>query len=292
MENTSPIKRDRSYPGCGRLIILEEGTQLEQQSPIDFNSFFSIDFPAMPDQIELARSAEYRVAKSPVTPDGIHVYRGTDPLEIPFEFKLHYLDKEYCKEGALTLLKIAARLHSLVEPIGSSDMSIAVKTAAPITADGKSDAGAPKPGTDAAVASRAGNSSTLQLMSQADSELNLELNPKQVIDPPVTCRLELMATDEYGPGIRCNGYIKNVKVSLLKPWLRGPTSAAFNLPSAANFSFTFVHVPGHGNWISGGAGIAPRTQAYADIIKERFYNTRALQVSQGNQYRGFTRTTK
>ena len=92
----------------------------------------SFDFPSMPDVVELARSADYYVNYSPVMPDGMHQYRGTKPLEIPLAFKLHAMDRTFCPYGALTLLQLAARLHSFVLPLTSDGSSNAV--AAPLIA--------------------------------------------------------------------------------------------------------------------------------------------------------------
>ena len=295
MENSAPIFREKSYPRCGRLIVLEEGTQADHLRPLDLNKFFSIDFPAMPEQIELARNAEYRVQTNMVVPDGVHMYRGTNPLEIPFEFKLHYLDKEYCKEGALTILNVAARLHALIAPLGDSQLQVTVQNDSPLDQNGQTDRGAKPPGTEAAQGARAGQNSSssggVNQQATTSEGATITADSTNKIDPPVTCRLELMYTSTDGPGVVCNGYIKNVKAVLLRPWLRGP-NGAFNLPSAGVFSFVFVHRPGHGNWYSNRSGVAAvsqQAQAYADIIRNRLFNTRMLQTDA--QYRGFNRTT-
>ena len=50
----------------------------------------TINFPCMPDTIELARRANYdNLVKTPQNPDGQHQYMSTDPLEIPIEFAVN-----------------------------------------------------------------------------------------------------------------------------------------------------------------------------------------------------------
>lgn len=295
MDEFSPIRRNKSYPRCGRLIVLEEGSKIDHLSALDLSRFFSIDFPAMPDQIELAREAQYNSIINLVAPDGVHMYKGTTMLEIPFEFKLHFLDKEYCPEGALSILKVAARLHALVVPVGDSSLLVTVDNTANLKPDGTPDPGAPAVGTDAARKAGAGNAantvSGAQLAGTRDPVIATESTAQ--IDPPVTCRLELIYTTPDGPGIICNGFVKKVSVTLMQPWLRGP-NGSFNLPSAAKFSFVFAHVPGWGNWLSnsrtGKAALSQQAQAYADTIQSNLYNTRTLQTT--SEYRGFLTNTK
>lgn len=259
--NTSPIRREKSFP-AGRLIVL--------QTTADTDSFnlrrdaFSIDFPSMPDQIELARSATYVVKANMIMPDGIHQYTATNPLEIPFSFKLHHADREYCAEGPLTLLKIAARLHALVTPIGNSQHRVTVGNDTAIDSDGNRQPGTPLLKNEVAVDKK---TTSATATAAADS----------ITDPPVTCRLELIYTGLETPGILCTGYVKDVKATLFGPWLRGPNQST-NLPSAGEYSFTFVHRPGHGNLFSYTKGdvASVQAQAYAEYIRDRLYNTRDL----------------
>lgn len=270
------IRREKSYPHCGRLIVLES---LDSQKPLQAFSLennFSIDFPAMPDAIELARQADYKVISNMVVPDGVHQYRYTSPLTIPFSFVLHSMDDEYCPDGALTLLRLAARLHALVLPFGeSTPYSVMVQNDSPLT-NNRPNPGAKPPGNDASQQSR----------SQEPNDPTFQASQNAKFDPPVTCRLELMFTRESEPGIVCNGYVKDVRVNLKGPWLRGP-DRSFNLPTAAEFSFTFVHRPAHYNSFSKQTGITGggQVQAFADHILRKFYNTREL--SSTGDYRGF-----
>jgi hypothetical protein len=295
MDPFSPIRRAKSYPRCGRLIVLEEGTRADHLSPLDLTRFFSIDFPAMPDQIELVREAQYNSLMNLVAPDGVHMYKGTSLMEIPFEFKLHFLDKEYCPDGALSILTTAARLHALVVPVGDSKLLITVDNTANLRADGTSNSGDPPRKTDADKKNNAGKpANTTQGAQPADTkDPTIHTESTAAIDPPVTCRLELIYTTPDGPGIICNGFVKKVGVTFMQPWLRGP-NGSFNLPSAAKFSFVFAHVPGWGNWLSnsrtGQGALSQQAQAYADIIQTNLFNTRTLQTT--SQYRGFLTSTK
>jgi len=269
------IRRQKSYPHCGRLIVMEA---LDSQKPLEAFSFennFSIDFPAMPESIELARQADYKVISNMVVPDGVHQYRFTSPLSIPFSFTLHSMDDEYCPEGPLTLLRVAARLHSLILPFGESNaMQVSVGNDAPLVA-GRPDPSAAKVGAD-----------PNQQHSSAEADATFTTSENAKFDPPVTCRLELMFTQESEPGIVCNGYVKDVRVSLKGPWLRGP-DRSFNLPSSAEFAFTFIHRPAHYNSFSKQNGITGggQVQAFAEYVLDRFYNTKGLAAT--GDYRGF-----
>lgn len=245
--------------------------------PFSLENNFSIDFPSMPDAIELARQTDYMVVNNMVIPDGVHQYRFTSPLQIPFSFNLHYLDEEYCPDGALSLLRIAARLHALTLPFGDSKMQVSVGNDAPLDAQDKPQPQAPTPKDEAQQNKLAQEPQGPTFVAQNNTKF----------DPPATCRLELMFTKENEPGIVCVGYIKDVRAVLKKPWMRGP-GRAFNLPTWAEFGFTFVHRPGHGNAFSNlNPGVqSQQSQAYADLVRQNFYNTRQLAIS-GN-YRGFT----
>ena len=272
------IRRQESFPHCGRLIVmdaLQSGVNRPLE-PFSLEDNFSIDFPAMPESIELARSAEYKVVTNMVVPDGVHQYWYTSPLQIPFTFNLHYLDDKYCPDGALTLLRIAARLHALILPFGDSKLQVTAANDAPLGSNGQPDPGAPAPGAEANKLKNAQTPSGPSFVAQNSAKF----------DPPPTCRLELMFTTDDEPGIVCVGYLKDVKAVLKGPWLRGP-GRSFNLPTAGEFGFTFVHRPGHGNSFSNqAANSSQQAQAYADFVRQNFYNTRALVLS-GN-YRGFT----
>lgn len=272
------IRREKSYPECGRLIVLESAnSQMSNLGEKMLDRNFSIDFPAMPDSIELARQADYKIVSNMVVPDGVHQYRYTSPLTIPFTFMLHAMDDKYCPDGPLTLLRVAARLHAMIVPFGNSDaMSVSVGNDAPLLL------GEPNPesqavGVDASVTQRASNPSDVAFALAAGAQY----------DPPVTCRLELVFTEHTEPGIACNGYIKDVKVLLKGPWLRGP-GVSYNLPTSGEFGFTFVHRPAHYNSFSSQNGITAggQVQAFSDFVLQRFYNTRSL-TGTGN-YRGFT----
>lgn len=269
MGNTTAVLKRKSYPACGRLIIIQRG--FRQLSPTENNQQNeAINFPAMPDGIELARQADYMVTTNLVIPDGIHFYRGTQPLKIPISFKLHSYDEEFCPKGALSLLHVASTLHALVLPIGQSSIPVTVGMTQPTTTTG---------GTEAMQKANAATDVTQIFDSSA----------KGNIFPPVTCYLELIVTERNLPGILCIGYVENVSVRLNGPFLRGP-GISRNLPSSADFSFTFVHHPGHGNAFTEHVrGINAEPQAYADVVRSRFYNTHTPDSLSGN-YRGFGQT--
>jgi hypothetical protein len=272
------IRRDERLL-CGRLVALPStgGDLLKSFSEnAGFQNIISIDFPAMPDVVELARTADYKVNYNMVLPDGIHQYTGTKPLEIPISFKLHAFDKQYCKHGARTLLQLAARLHSFVLPISSFDKNASISARVPETGE------------------TSGKSNDAQQQAAASQETVWEVsgtgNKNGAIFSPITCFLHLMYIGANDPGISAIGYVRDVNVKLSGPWLRGPDNS-FNLPSSAEYSFTFVHRPNHNNSTSytssqNPVSIAEGGQAYADTVKDRLFNTRDL--VQAANYQGFT----
>lgn len=274
------LKR-KNYPFCGRLIVLGKQSRLDVLNDPHISAGLGvINFPAMPENIELARNTDYMVVTNPAFPDGIHQYKGTQPLRIPISFQLHSMDREYCPKGALSLLQVAAEMEALVLPFGSDD--ILVSTGPP------SESAAPNA---AAGADTKPEQTKASIAKQADSSVELRADlaaENYTILPPATCYLELIITDRQSPGILCVGYVSEVKVSLHGPWLRGP-GISQNLPSSGEFSFTFVHHPGHGNTYNFGAknpfSTNQERQAFAERVRSRLFNTHDL-LTHGN-WHGF-----
>lgn len=275
MPNDQIIARDTANRMAGR-IVAARTTQTALETRERGFEGVAIDFPAMPDTLELNRSTDYAVLSNVVAPDGIHQYRSTKPLEIPFSFSLHALDKVYCPQGALTLLQVASRLHAFTLPLAKDNGRVLVSPAVTETKSGQ--------GSDVTLEKTADNEPVFAL-SKASATSGL-FNP-------VTCWLHLIWIAENQPGISCIGYVRDVTVKLNGPWLRGP-AGSFNLPTSADFGFTFVHRPGHGNDYSNGQGftrsglsseVDSEPQAYGGTVKENLFNTRDL-VNLAN-YRGF-----
>lgn len=275
--STAQLQRKRTYPYGGRLIVLESGRTTGFDPFAGLSSFVAINFPSMPDSVELSRSVEYLVVNNQVMPDGIHQYKSTQPLSIPMSFKLHSFDKDFCPQGALSLLQVSALLHSFSLPISGSGTGTTVQVTASQTQPGA----APSNQTD----SKVGRAQT------TDSPYSVTPESGSDFAPPVTLRLELMFVDENSPGIICTGYIKDVRVRLIGPWLRGPGRSS-NLPTSAEYEFTFVHVPGYGNGFNLAANTvnpdATLAQAFADDVRQKFYNTRDLTLISGNSYKGLS----
>jgi hypothetical protein len=259
----------------GRLVALPSTITKTQRDAVSsasetgLKNIISIDFPAMPDVIELARSADYYVNYNIVMPDGIHQYRGTKPLEIPISFRLHSMDQQFCKKGALTLLQLAARLHSFVLPISTFQRGIMI---APKALPPQTPVNGGKP-NDAALQAASSQERVYEVTGAGNSKQGGIFNP-------VTCWLHLMWTANEQPGISAVGYVRDVRVKFNGPWLRGPNNS-FNLPTSADFEFVFIHRPGHGNATPVTTSEFPPTvaesgQAFADDIKDRLYNTRDL----------------
>lgn len=285
------VHRDKVYarrtPISGRLISLThagEGIHSFLLGAQSVTNAVVINFPSMPDVIELVRQAEYRVTSNFVIPDGIHQYKGTHPLEIPFTFKLHaFDDAEYCEHGALTLLQIAGRLHALTLPINRAGAEIVATAAGELASlTDTSDAGSEKRAVD------------------TTPRINTVQNPPLF---PVACKLDLIYTGENSPGISCTGYVKDVNVKLYGPFMRTSTIRSNNpqinntnykgLPTSAEYSFRFVHRPGHTNRFNstqqaGNFDLGVQINAYADDVKNNFYNTVGLLSNKKLAYEGFT----
>jgi hypothetical protein len=264
-KNTQVISRGLQYRG--KLVAMPSTSRILQGNDLWGSAEkkgLAIEFPAMPDSIELSRASEYTVATSPFTPDGLHQYMGTRPMEMPISFKLHAFDANYCQQGALTLLQIAARLHAFVLPI-TTERVAALATTRTVTKGNKTDDETER---------------TAQTGELAWKAYGINSNSAANIYPPVTCWLHLIWADEGMPGISCVGYVKDVRVILHGPYLKGP-GGSFNLPSAGDFSFTFVHRPGHNNSFGSDstnthAQVGAQVNAYATDVRDSFYNTRNL----------------
>jgi len=256
----------------------------------------SFDFPSMPDVIELARSADYYTNYSPIMPDGMHQYRGTKPMEIPLTFKLHAMDRTFCPYGSVTLLQLAARLHSFVLPIspdGSTNVQIKPLIARDFIDQDKSSPNRETQLKELGVKSEADQLYDTTLNTPVH-KLLLQGDRVGVPFPPVTCLLNLIWVAEDQPGIACIGYVREVRVRLMGPWLRGPTGE-YNLPSCGEFEFTFVHRPSHNNNLgldvskqNGQFNSTPATtdsQAFATDVRNQLYNTRNLVLMA--DYHGF-----
>lgn len=235
-----------------------------------------INFPCMPDQIELARTANFtNVTKTPNRPDGYHTYVNTEPLKIPLTFRLSAYD-DYCdpRHGPLVLLAMAAKLHALCMPIAAS---LSAQSTAPSTS------GAPT----------IGGSEQAQKAPPFTAGYSPEKNP---FAWPPACNLDIMMAQVGGGsgqtaatnngvsmGINCNGFIMDVRVVFSGPWLQGSFKDAGtrNLPTMAEFSFTFVHQPGYTNAISKQAGKDVNIYTTARDIYNRLYNTADLNAATG-----------
>jgi hypothetical protein len=266
MTNTD-IKRERSFPACGRLIVLSASADFlnDANRPFNFTGWPAINFPSMPDAIDLVRRADYNVSNSPVFPDGVHTYLGSSVLEFPVAFKLHAFDKEYCPRGVESLLQVTALLQALVLPFGPSPKDQFLNYVKPVATDG----------TDVAK-----NTAYVNVGSTGGANL---------VSPPPTCYLELILLDRsYSrPGVAAIGYVKEVSAKLGGPYLRGPSKSSQLLPTTGEFSFIFVHHPGHQNEynLQDHDHEAIERQAYADTVKDKLYNTADL-ISAGH-FRSF-----
>jgi hypothetical protein len=259
---------------CGRLVsVASDPTLASGYNPANpraqnqLRGAVAIDFPAVPDDIVLKRSAIYNETPTIYHPDGIHQFMGVHPLHIEFTFRLHYADSTYCREGPYTILAVASRLHAMILPIvtGQSNQYQLNNYAA-------------------AVAGYSGSKDEAALQDRARATVStLGANLATTISRPTTCQLELLDTGSARPGILCRGYVKDVSVRLIGPFLRG-RGDIFNLPTGGEFSFTFVHVPGYAN--KGVTDLNGGFQAYAKTVRDRLFNTRDLIEGSARSYQG------
>lgn len=288
---------DRRPSVLGRLVSLSSTNDgvadyLSSNRGNEASSSTVIAFPSMPEVIELAREADYRQTSAPYTPDGIHLYKKTLPLTIPISFSLHYQDP-FCSQGGLSLLLIAAKLHSLILPINNSDDRSNIG----VTVDKYYSSGA----TGATGSGRAPNppegaSAPPTASSEESIAFNNNSGQASTVFPPA-CLLDLISVgDRNGaPGIRCYGYVRSVNAKLKGPWMRGAIEygpdGIRNVPTSADFSFVFVHAPGFSNYF-GGTASSPfqlsGLSAFAQDVLGNLYNTVPLTQGQPetNRYIG------
>jgi hypothetical protein len=288
---------DRRPSVLGRLVSLSSTNDgvadyLSSNRSNEASSSTVIAFPSMPEVIELAREADYRQTSAPYTPDGIHLYKKTNPLSIPISFSLHYQDP-FCSQGGLSLLLIAAKLHSLILPINNSadrsNIGVTVGNYYPSAATGATGSGKPPtPSKDAAAPPTGG--------AEESIAFNNNSGQASTVFPPA-CLLDLISVgDRNGaPGIRCYGYVRSVNVKLKGPWMRGAIEygpdGIRNVPTSAEFSFVFVHAPGFSNYF-GGTASSPfqlsGLSAFAQDVLGNLYNTVPLTQGQPetNRYIG------
>ena len=222
----------------GYLTVVENGQESDTQR---------ILFPAINNDIELSRENTYDITSTAVTPDGIHIYSNTAPLEIPIEFTLHY-QSPLCEKGPQTLLLYAAQLHALLLPATKSDNLLK----------------ATDQYTRTEAATKVNNIST-----------SVKSDSTQTNDPflfPPACRLRLMS-DGTKYKIQCHGFIKRVSVKFHAPYLQTQNSDANNLPSSATYSFTFVNCPSYTNNPKGGMSLG---QSYGPEVWNSLYSTELL----------------
>lgn len=235
-----------------------------------------INFPCMPDMIELARRSNYsNVLRTPVTPDGLHLYDYTEPLSIPISFSLHSFDRDYCQDaGPLMLLSIAAKLHALMMPLhpGGRLGSKAVASAVQSRLQGESQA-EPYYGKEVQTA---GGASSVRSAFAYPPACSLNIMMAQLGGSGGTVN---QSNDSvHSMGINCHGFVTDVRVVFKAPWLQGTFGSGDirNMPSSAEFSFTFVHQPGHTNLLGNlGVGSSVITTSARDIY-QRLYNTAGL----------------
>lgn len=239
------------------------------------NTTTEIEFPCMPESLELAREAAYKVVAPLNLPDGVHIYQSVNPLTIPFSFKLHAFDDEVTKGGgAAYLLKLAALLHAIMLPIrDGANPGVSQAPANASTTNGVPNFSPLLIGAANQLAfERAQALANPQNQVLSNAAAGEALTAKTLsssegigIAAPAVCRLQLISSGDISTlsggstnvlrndlnlcFLDCIGYVRSVNVKLKAPWLYA-SDGTFNLPSSAEYSFVFVHAPGYRNRFS------------------------------------------
>jgi len=240
-----------------------------------------INFPAMPDVIELARKANYSnvASNSPASPDGFHIYKNTEPLKIPIKFSAHSFDSDFTgDDGPVALLQMAARLHTLTVPVLSSTATRGGATGLVSTPS------SPPTAPSAPPVSTEIPAKTQPATNVQSEDVTAQNATDQYVYFPVPCILNIMFAKWRGVeyGIYCSGFVEDVAVTLRGPWLQGQAAGRDlddlrNMPSIVDYAFTFVYQPGYTNNFLGGqvnANVANQLmlQTMAKDIYQRLFN--------------------
>ena len=226
-----------------------------------------IYLPQLPEEIELPRENQYlQKGDNLIMPDGLFLYQSTNPLEIQLTFTLHATD-DLAEEGAKTLLDIAARLHSLLLPASNDPLSRTGKAPSAVLAKG--------------IASQENVENRLE--QNTNTRLDApNVQPDEEFSMPPACSLRLMQAGARGLGVNCVGFVKSAVVKFHGPYLQTANSdESFNLPSAATYSFTFVHNPSYTNSLN---TMGKFINAFGPDVYSYFYNTAHLAATAQNKY--------
>lgn len=269
----------------------------------------TLNFPCMPDVLELSRESTYDVQSSPLHPDGIiHIYKSTSPMVVPITFKLHAQDDRYCN-GPLDLLFVAAMLQAFTLPMAYGGTVGLNLTPASPDSNGFFALGSEAVFAGNQASSLAGGGvppryppvCILDLVSTTNAT-----GPEGPVNPVGPTGKQGSLGSQPSPGIRMVGYVRSASAKLMGPWLQvqGGGFGDRNLPSRAEFTFSFVHAPNYRNSFelsaaqaqtaidnaakqSGASSLAGAAsiitgQAYSEFVRDYLYNAVLL----AQQYNG------
>ncbi len=268
MAENAPVRTQESKSRrCGMLRSFSNNSidSLDRHGGTGSPGEIVIWFPCIKDSIELRRSANFE-NKGPTlaTPDGVWIYKNTEPLKIPIHFELHYND-ELCSEGSYSLLSISAKLHALTLPTDSLDSSRLVQ---------QSDKDK-NVTTSLEQINLTGMS--VNNISAFGSALSTSLD-NQVLAWPPACELYLIdsgiSDEDTNFAVHCRGFVTEVVADLKGPWLKSATGS--NLPSIGAFSFTFINNPAYGNGIGPKITDYPYPQSFGPDVYAGLYNSNSF----------------
>lgn len=228
------------------LYTLESGDNLTTSViPTAQGSRIIINFPAMPELLELARSAVYRnFSESPITPDGYHIYQHTEPMEVPIRFSISARDDDYCNgDGPLALLQTAASLQALQNPIrtGSQSANLGLGSAASVADNSQGNF----------TESQLQNGSSVGV-GNTGVTLSSTTATAPFLFPPACCMNIILASwNGRQLALQMTGFVRRVGTTFRGPWLQGKFQSGGgglqNMPSFLDCDFVFVNQPGYSN---------------------------------------------
>ena len=299
VDTIPPYHRARTFAS---LYTIVSGNDINVANATTFdaevNGQLRINFPAMPETINLARQATYESLRTPAAPDGFHWYKHTDPLVIPIKFSLAGFDRDYCRDdGSYALLDTAAKLHAMTMPIIPARIDQTRQAPSVINGQAGTDASllasaqgssSQSAGANTPSPSSVSNAVNITVGQDRSASATLDKSADAVYYPPA-CVLSIVLAELPGRaplGIRCVGFVSSVDVTFHGPWLQGGSNrggAIVNMPTKADFEFRFTHQPNYTNARMANENYAGNLYTTtASIVRNRLYNQFAAGTPQAS----------
>jgi len=253
-----PTRRNTQQAYASLRTIVSSGFDTnDTRNLTEQNGQIAISFPAMPEVLDFARQASFISNVNQANPDGIPIYKETSQLSLRVAFSLHAYDRDYTLEaGPVTLLAMAARLHAIAMPIYTQGQTPTTATAAPSVSQDKRN--------DESTQAQSGDT-----QATGQTKIANYLFPAACVLRLIDARYTPANGVSYDYGVNMRGYVTDVSVKLRGPWLQGGPTLV-NLPTSADYEFTFVHSPAYSGNTS--TNLVPNLSTMAQDIYTRFYS--------------------